>query len=360
MRLRMFSIALLGIVTVVPFRGAAGYEYSAIVPKKKPAIAAQGVKGQKLNQVKIEADPSIELQNANDVTITACDLKSIKLAGCKKIRIYNCWIHDSKAPAIVLDGCEDVIVQGCRIERVASGLYAHQSIGVQFIGNYVENVLGPMPRGQMVQFDKVTGKQNVIRNNHAMNSLDQSRPEDMVSIYESSGTEESPIVIEENFLSGDPKAGSEGKSKSGSGIMLGDGKGGQHIVCRKNVLLAPGQVGIGVAGGGPITISDNTIIGSKTDVSNVGLYVWNQSKQEGGEVTVRGNKIHWLNAQGAANPYWNGGGFTKVTVEDNAFQDAKLLEQTLSPPLPAPLPPIPFGTKVVFPWPKPKATDSAR
>ncbi len=355
MLIRSLSIVVLWTLLAASISGAAEYEYSAIVPKKKPAIAAQGVKGQKLNQVKIEADPSIELNQAFDVTITACDLKSIKLSSCKKIRIYNCWIHDSKIPAISLDGCEDVIVQGCRIERVASGLYAHQSSGVQFIGNYVENVIGPMPRGQMVQFDKVSGKQNVIRGNHSMNLLDQSRPEDMISIYESSGTEESPIMIEENFLSGDPKAGSEGKSKSGSGIMMGDGKGGQHIICRKNVLLAPGQVGIGVAGGGTITISDNTIIGSKTDVSNVGLYVWNQSKQEGGDVTVRGNKIHWLNAQGAPNPYWNGGGFTKVTVEENAFQDVKLLEATLTPPLPAPLPPIPFGTKVVFPWPKPKA-----
>lgn len=357
MLIRSLSIAVLWTCVTAPICGAAEYEYSAIVPRKKPAIAAQGVKGQKLNQVKIEADPSIELNQAFDVTITACDLKSIKLSGCKKIRIYNCWVHDSKVPAISLDGCEDVIVQGCRIERVASGLYAHQSSGVQFIGNYVENVIGPMPRGQMVQFDKVTGKQNVIRGNHAMNLLDQSRPEDMISIYESSGTEESPILIEENFLSGDPKAGSEGKSKSGSGIMLGDGKGGQHIICRKNVLLAPGQVGIGVAGGGTITISDNTIIGSKTDVSNVGLYVWNQSKQEGGDVIVRGNKIHWLNAQGAPNPYWNGGGFAKVTVEENAFQDAKLLEATFTPPSRAPLPPIPFGTKVVFPWPKPKAKE---
>jgi hypothetical protein len=335
--------------------GAAEYEFTSVVPKKKPAISATGVKGQKLNQVKIEADPSIELVNATDVTITACEVKSIKLSGCKKIRIYNCWFHDSKAPAVHLDGCEDVLVQGCRIERVASGLYAHQSTGVQFIGNYVENVIGPMPRGQMVQFDKVTGKQNVIRNNHAMNLLDRSRPEDMISIYESSGTAESPILIEENFLSGDPKAGSEGKSKSGSGIMLGDGKGGQYIVCRKNVLLAPGQVGIGVAGGGTITVSDNIIIGSKTDVSNVGLYVWNQSKQEGGEVVVRGNKVHWMNAQGAPNPYWNGGGFSKVTVDENAFQDDKLLEAKLESPLPAPLPPAPFGTKIQFPWPKAKA-----
>lgn len=336
---------------------AADYEYSSVVPKRKPAIAAQGVKGQKLNQVKIDADPSIDLVQAIDVTITACDLKSIKLSGCKKIRIYNCWIHDSKAPAIHLDGCEDVVVQGCRIERVATGVYAHQSSGVQVIGNYVDNVMGPMPRGQMVQFDKVTGKQNVIRGNQAANSNDQSRPEDMISIYESSGTEDSPILIEDNFLSGDPKVGSDGKSKSGSGIMLGDGKGGKHIVCRKNVLLAPGQVGIGVAGGGTITVTDNSIIGAKSDVSNVGLYVWNQSKQDGGEVVVRGNKIHWVNAAGAPNPYWNGGGFTKVTEEENSFQDIKLLESPPTPPSRAPLPPIPFGSKIVFPWPKPKATE---
>ena len=140
MLIRFLSLVMF-LTTISPRISAAEYEYSAVVPKKRTAIAAQGVKGQKLNQVKIDADPSIDLVQAVDVTITACDLKSIKLSSCKKIRTYNCWIHDSKAPAIHLDGCEDVIVQGCRIERVASGVYAHQSIGVQVIGNYVENVM---------------------------------------------------------------------------------------------------------------------------------------------------------------------------------------------------------------------------
>lgn len=203
---------------------AAEYEYSHATTKKRPAISAANVKAQKLNLAKIDNDPSIELSQAVDVSIVACDLKSIKLSGCKGVRIYNCWIHDSKQPAVVVDGCEDVIVQGCRIERVASGVYAHASKDVQVIGNYVENVIGPMPRGQMVQFDKVTGKQNVIRGNHAINFHGASVPEDMISIFESSGSADSPLLIEENYLSGDPARGSDGKSKSGSGIMLGDGK----------------------------------------------------------------------------------------------------------------------------------------
>jgi hypothetical protein len=325
------------------------------VPAKPyPAIQAKNVSGQKLLQKKISVEKSIDLSNSFDITIVSCDLHDVNLSGCKRIRIVNCWIHDSKSCGISLEGCEDVLIQGCRIEQVASGVYAVRSSGVQVIGNYVENVVGPMPRGQMVQFNGIKGENNLIRGNYGINFHGRSKPEDMISIYESSGTPNSPIVVEENYLSGDPKLGSDGKSGSGSGIMLGDGPGGQHIVCRKNILISPGQCGIGVAGGGDVTIADNFIVGGKSDVSNVGIYVWNQSKQAGGEVVVRGNKVHWVKADGAPNAYWNGGGFSKVDEEKNEFQDPKMLASLPSPPSAAPLPPIPYGKTVKLPWPKQK------
>jgi hypothetical protein len=320
-----------------------------VTPMPSTAISLQDVVKQPIRELKITADPSIELNNCTDIAILSCDVKSIRLFGCKRIRVCNCWIHDSPKVAVNVDGCEDVLIQGNRMERVSSGVWAHKSTKVQVVGNYVEDVVGPMPRGQLAQFDKVSGKDNVIRGNFGVNHRGKSSPEDMISLYQSTGTAESPILIENNYLGGDPKEGSSDKSKSGSGIMLGD-SGGEHLLCRRNIVVSPGQVGIGVAGGNNITVEDNTVIGTKSNVSNVGISVWNQTKEKGGKVTVRSNKVAWINKDDRPNPYWHGGGFSEVIDKDNQFGLADLFHDVPSPPTTPPLPPIPYGKTVSFPW----------
>ena len=59
---------------------------------------------------------------------------------------------------------------------------------------------------------------------------------------------------------------------SGGGIMLGD-DGGAYEVAERNVLVDPGQYGIGVASGNNMTVRDNRIYGRKQDFTNVGIYV---------------------------------------------------------------------------------------
>lgn len=164
----------------------------------------------------------------------------------------------------------------------------------------------------------------MIAGNFARNFQGKSQPEDMVSIYQSAGEADDPMVIEGNYLMGDPVKGSEGKSGSGSGIMLGDG-GGAHLVCRGNVLVSPGQVGIGVAGGEEIKVEGNVVIGRQSDVSNVGIYVWNQSGKPGGKVTVRDNRVWWINKAGVSNGWWPGEGFAEVVDEGNHFDERELI-----------------------------------
>lgn len=128
------------------------------------------------------------------------------------------------------------------------------------------------------------------------------RSEDMISLYQSGGTSSAdPFVIEDNqFEGGDWVSG------SGSGIMLGDGGGG-HIIARRNRMLNPGQVGIGVAGGSDIGVEDNTVYGQQMPKSNVGIYAWHQSGPPSADVWVTGNKVNWRRADGVPNPWWNGG-----------------------------------------------------
>jgi hypothetical protein len=255
-----------------------------------------------------------------------------------------------------MGGCSRVTVEGCRIENVVSGVYAVDSQGVLVTGNFVRNVKGPFPRGQMAQFDTVTGAGNAVRDNYAINDRGKSLPEDVINMYKSTGTADSPIVIENNYLTGDPTDGSTDKSVSGSGIMLAD-FGGAHILCRKNVILSAGQVGLGVAGGTFIRVEDNLILGRKSNVSNTGLYVWNQSKLPSDHVTVVRNRVGWVNKDGEETSWWDGGGVQQLVQSENHFADAALPDAIPVPPSRAPLPPRPWAgvnaggkTVVRLPW----------
>ena len=183
----------------------------------------------------------------------------------------------------------------------------------------------------------------MIRGNYAINDDGQSYPEDVISLYASKGTKSSPILIEDNYLTGDPKKGSFNKSKSGSGIMLGD-SGGSYLTCRRNIIIDAGQVGIGVAGGSFVRVEDNLIYGRKSNVSNVGLYLWNQSGVPSDHVTITRNRVYWVSRSGEENSWWDGGGVQDVELSGNQFVDLTLKSALPSPPSRAPIPPQPWLT----------------
>ena len=98
--------------------------------------------------------------------------------------------------------------------------------------------------------------------------------------------------------------------------MLGDG-GGSYQFVEGNVLVNPGQVGIGVASGTNMTVRGNRIYSSSLPWSNVGLYVWNQYGAACGNVEVSGNQVNWTNAGGSSNGWWGGGGCGEVNFYGN-------------------------------------------
>lgn len=325
--------------------------------QKSKAIIWEGRRAQTIDAVEIEADPSITLRRCSDIVISTSQLRSIKLENCERITIRNGWLHDSDRIAVDVYRSRQVTVEGCRIENVVNGVYAVESQSIVVIGNFVRNVRGPYPRGQMVQFNNVTGPGNRIQFNYAINERGKSGPEDVINIYQSEGTKDSPLRVENNYLVGDPRDGSEDKSPSGSGIMLAD-CGGAYQLCRDNVILSAGQVGIGVAGGHDIHVTDNRIYGAKSNVSNVGLYVWNQSEKPGGAVRFVCNRVWWINKSGEQNAWWDGGGMSPVYRKGNIFADTSLSKDLPPPPSPAPQPPMPDftsgpdGARVArVPWP---------
>jgi parallel beta-helix repeat protein len=241
----------------------------------------------------------------------------IQLINCSNIVIKNCTLTQSGGVGVYLFRCKNITVTQCFMERVSSGVYALESTGIAIVHNQVKNVLGPFPRGQMVQFDDVNGGGNRVSFNKCENILGASNPEDVISMYKSSGTATDPIQITGNLIRGG------GPSKTGGGIMLGD-NGGSYIIAKDNILVNPGQYGMAISGGTHIVITNNKIYSIKRPFTNVGLYIWKQSAVGCALNTISKNEVNWTNAAGETNHNWNQGNCGPVIGWETNIWGAKL------------------------------------
>ena len=163
--------------------------------------------------------------------------------------------------------------------------------------------------------------------NQIINQPGNSRVEDNINIYESSGTLSSPILIHDNYIFGgyniDPTNTGTGWGYTGGGILLGDGTAtdtaataAAFVNAYNNIVVSTTNYGIAIAAGHDNTIYDNTIIssgllsnGQTIADQNVGVYIWNSYGQPN---TVffnnsgYGNLVGWVNPNdsGGRNDWW--------------------------------------------------------
>lgn len=235
---------------------------------------------------------------------------AIYIKNSKNITVKNCFINRTTLEAIVVEGSQNVLVENCLINNAQTGVYALSSQGVQVINNQGVNFRqrGSGGRGQFAQFNGVTGAGNKINNNNIENFLGESDPEDVISLFKSSGTATSPIEVKNNKIRGG------GPSASGGGIMLGD-YGGSYQVAENNVLLDPGQYGMAIAGGNNISIIGNKIFAKQQPFTNNPLYMWAQQGAACGTNTVRNNRVNWTDKSGRKNGGWDAGNCGGSTFE---------------------------------------------
>ena len=242
----------------------------------------------------------------------------IKVDRSTEVTIRNSVIGPCGGRAIHIQSSVDVKVEDSELIDSEAGVYALNSSSIVVSGNTISNA-GRNP----VQFDKVTGSGNVVSDNEISNQEGSSETEDSINIYQSSGTESSPLVVERNLIS------DGGSSRSGSGILVGD-NGGSHMVVRGNTLINPGQVGIGVAGGQNISVVDNLVFSEQFPWSNVGIYVWDQYDTDCEAIEVRGNVVEWYNSAGEVNPFYDAGNCGEVAgwhLNDSSDDLGELLGQ---------------------------------
>lgn len=248
----------------------------------------------------------------------------------ESVIVSNVYIHGDgqSGSGVDITSSQNVSIADNRIENVRTGVYALDSGGVRVERNQFLNMTGPMPRGQFVQFNKVSAAGNRVKCNVGRNLLGHSQPEDAISLHNSRGNPDDPIQVIGNKIHGG------GPSLSGGGIMLGDG-GGAHQVARDNVLVDPGQYGIAVAGGTDIAATNNRIYARQQSFTNVGLYVWNQDSSTCSSITVHSNEVNWFNNRGLQNPSWNAGNCGSVMGWDRNNWRAAIDAAILSVPIAA-------------------------
>src|SRR3569833_3279525 len=185
---------------------------------------------------------AINYNGKSNITISGISTTSIKLTNCTNVMIINCKVGNSSGVGISISSCKNVRVSGCYLYNVSSGVYAVNSQTINVSGNFGLNMKGPLPRGQFVQFDNVTGTGNRINSNKFQNVLGQSSPEDAISIYQSSGTAADPIQVNSNQIRGGGPGGAGGGGGRG-------GRGGAGGAARGGARGDPGRGGRARAGG---------------------------------------------------------------------------------------------------------------
>jgi parallel beta-helix repeat protein len=271
----------------------------------------------------------IQIENAANITITNSLIENMSNRG----------FGSKRNNAVQIESSTGITIRSNTIRKVNSDIsnkqndYGSRSIKVEGSSSNIRiesNRFYDAGRNA-VQFSRVRDAGGISITSNVIEGRGRwdSDYEDMINLYSSSGTSQSPIRVAGNrFKNGGP-------SSTGTGMILGDGNTGsgpsRHIVVENNVFINPGHVGINLAGGDHITIRNNTITGTgpvplKTTVGmTINHYGYSNECRDH---VVAGNRV-WMDNQhlpSGTNHLWNPGTCTdNVVLQGNSFGDDSLL-----------------------------------
>lgn len=205
-----------------------------------------------------------------------------------------------KAPGrfLQVESFADLVVENNYLEGTA-GMYVHRWVGggsAKIRYNQARNIMGMWSDGEgswlsgageysIVQFVQFNDVHDIIDAEIAWNEVvnvdGHSRVEDVISLFDSSGTADSPISVHDNFIWGAYPTKPAEHRYAGGGIMLGDGAG-RFQAAFNNQVVSSANYGIAISGGRDIRVEGNRVIsagvladGTRLDHANVGIYIWN-------------------------------------------------------------------------------------
>ena len=154
---------------------------------------------------------------------------------------------------------------------------------------------------QFLQLDNVQNAGGIdVSWNEIHNTPDASAVEDNINIFESSGSQSSPIDIHDNFIDGAYPYPALSVPFRGGGILLAD-SGGNFQVAHDNQVVSTTNYGLANASGTNTRIYQNRAVssglladGTRIPSANVGLYSWNQYAAPYGNNSVYNNIAGWM------------------------------------------------------------------
>lgn len=275
----------------------------------------------------VNSEP-LEFTGKNDLVIEGLkfsnsDGPAITLTDCENVTIKNCQFTDIPlADAIVTYNSENVLIINNVFNNVHTALSAELGSSIKFERNDVKNLLGDMKGGDLstshaAKFNGVDGPESSISFNVIELIPGESASKEIINLYLSNGTSDSPIMVKDNWIRG-----------GGDGIAVANG-GGSYQIVEGNILVNPGEKGISILGGDHIIIRNNMLFSAQLPHSNIAFIFWNTSEDAPGEITVTENTINWSNADGAKNPLWAAEGFEDWIGKDTNTEYSDIDESIL-------------------------------
>jgi hypothetical protein len=259
--------------------------------------------------------PCVVLKNVSNVTIRNSEIGPCGAPG------------NTDSHGIVTIGASNVTIRSNVIHDVSTGAYiTSSSHPIVFEKNYVYNIRGPFPRGQMIQTNGLKGGSGTSRVTcNVSDALPGQRygvshnlhnVEDHINLYETLGSSSARVEIAYNRV-----RGGHPTSTSGSGILAGDGQvGSGWIWVHHNIVTNVRNVGMAIAGGSNITLENNRIYQNAAVIPiNVGLYTNNYSANACTNAALLNNRV-WTSNN---NSMWNSG-TCATTIKGQNLNDASL------------------------------------
>lgn len=250
------------------------------------------------------------ITNAGDVAVKLYN-------GANNIIIRNCFFDGGVKELVELENASNITIENCLFARGLAGVYAVASRNIiirncQFINMRIRRKSDGSFDGRGVFIQMNSSSDIQITDIKGENFAGESDAEDMISFFKSSNG-----LVKNVMVRG---CATSTTSTSGGGIIIGD-NGGDNVTVDGATLLTPGQYGCAVAGGTNMKLLNLKIYSEKNAVSNNPLYVWNQNRDSSNNlipmanITVRGNRVHWIDKNGAVNNGWNAGNGTNIIFE---------------------------------------------
>src|SRR6266699_2928823 len=162
---------------------------------------------------------------------------------------------------------------------------------------------------QFVQLAQQTCPGGEISWNHTTNYHTQSKVEDNINLYNTSGQSGLLLEIHHNLIDGAYDASAGGGGYTGGGILCGD-NGGSFVRIRNNTVVSTTNYGVGITGGTDNTLDNNFCVNDAFDQAGVihgPTYAVGVSVHDDlntgtmARIVVTNNQIGWNQKTGVGN-----------------------------------------------------------